>query len=100
MRPFTDISGMHATDVGFASMGMASQMVVGASLDKLEEEIKHELSLLNLTNNKGNKHGFRILTRLKELQQELEIFGIFLEGVLNRHRRFLLDISGGHGWIA
>ena len=67
MRPFTDISGMHATDVGFASMGMASQMVVGASLDKLEEEIKHELSLLNLTNNKGNKHGFRILTRLKEL---------------------------------
>ena len=70
MRSFTDISTMHAAegDVGFASTWMASQMAVRASVDKLEEEIKREISLLNLANDKGNKHGFGILTRMNELQ--------------------------------
>ena len=43
-------------------------MAVRASLDKLEEEIRREISLLNLANDKGNKHGFGILTRMNELQ--------------------------------
>ena len=47
---------------------MASQVAVRSSLDKLEEEIKRELSLLNLANDKGNKHGFGILTRMNELE--------------------------------
>ena len=43
-------------------------MAVRASLDKLEGEIKREISLLNLANDKGNKHGFGILTRMNELE--------------------------------
>ena len=37
-------------------------------MDKLEEEIRREISLLNLANDKGNKHGFGILTQMNELQ--------------------------------
>ena len=70
MRTFGDLCAMHASegDVGFAASWMGSQMAVRESLDKLESEIKREISLLNLANDKGNKHGFGILTRMNELQ--------------------------------
>ena len=70
MRSFNQLTDMQAAEgaVGFASTWMASQMAVRASLDKLEEEIRREISLLNLANDKGNKHGFGILNRMNEIK--------------------------------
>ena len=53
----------------FATTWMASQMVIRESLDTLKAEIKREISLLLLANDRGNKHGFGTIERMKSLQK-------------------------------
>ena len=53
----------------FAKDWMAGQMLVKSCLDKLRRELKHELSMLELANDKSNRHGFGTIERMRALQR-------------------------------
>ena len=53
----------------FAKDWMASQMLIKSCLDNLRREIRHEVAMLELANDKSNRHGFGTIERMRSLQR-------------------------------